>query len=403
MTRRSALLLLVACLVGLASSAAAAVIHYKLLADPLYTSVCDINATWSCTQVYESRYGAFFGVPVALGGVIWFVAATALTLAAWRAAGAGREDTSRRLAGYLFALSVPALSVVLYLAYASFVVLKTYCIFCLITYAGVAAVFLITGAAADGTMTQLPKRLSADVRALVSSPAALALVLAFAAGAAGLVAYFPKQLDAVDAAATSDAAPVRSLAAEEQGNFEQWYQGLPRVLLTVPTDGAKVLIVKFNDYQCPPCRQTYDQYKPIIAKYMAQQPGKVKYVSFDYPLEVECNANVPGSMHPAACEAAVAVRLAKAKGRGQAMEEWIFSNQPNLTPDLVKQGARSVGQVTDFDAQYPKVLELVKADIAMGHALKVTGTPTFFINGTRVPIIKPEFFDAAIAYELKKP
>jgi uncharacterized membrane protein len=403
MTRRSALLLLVACLVGLASSAAAAVIHYKLLADPLYTSVCDINATWSCTQVYESRYGAFFGVPVALGGVIWFVAATALTLAAWRASGAGREDTSRRLAGYLFALSVPALSVVLYLAYASFVVLKTYCIFCLITYAGVAAVFLITGAAADGTMTQLPKRLSADVRALVSSPAALALVLAFAAGAAGLVAYFPKQLDAVDAAATSDAAPVRSLAAEEQGNFEQWYQGLPRVLLTVPTDGAKVLIVKFNDYQCPPCRQTYDQYKPIIAKYMAQQPGKVKYVSFDYPLEVECNANVPGSMHPAACEAAVAVRLAKAKGRGQAMEEWIFSNQPNLTPDLVKQGARSVGQVTDFDAQYAKVLELVKADIAMGHALKVTGTPTFFINGTRVPIIKPEFFDAAIAYELKKP
>ena len=396
-------MLLVACLVGLASSAAAAVIHYKLLADPLYKSVCDINATWSCTQVYESRYGAFFGVPVALGGVIWFVAATALTLAAWRASGAGREDTSRRLAGYLFALSVPALSGVLYLAYASFVVLKTYCIFCLITYAGVAAVFLITGAAADGIMTQLPKRLSADVRALVSSPAALALVLAFAAGAAGLVAYFPKQLDAVDAAATSDAAPARSLAAEEQGNFEQWYEGLPRMLLTVPTDGAKVLIVKFNDYQCPPCRATYEQYKPIIAKYMAQQPGKVKYVSFDYPLEVECNANVPGSMHPAACEAAVAVRLAKAKGRGQAMEEWIFSNQPNLTPDLVKQGARSVGQVTDFDAQYAKVLELVKADIAMGHALKVTGTPAFFINGTRVPIIKPEFFDAAIAYELNKP
>ena len=37
----------------------------------------------------------------------------------------------------------------------------------------------------------------------------------------------------------------------------------------------------------------------------------------------------------------------------------------------------------------------------MGAALKVTGTPTFFVNGARVPIIKPEFFDAAIAYELK--
>jgi uncharacterized membrane protein len=402
MSRRSALVLLVACLLGLASSVAAAVVHYRLLADPLYQSVCDINATWNCTQVYESRYGALFGVPVAVGGVIFFAAATLLAGATWRAVGMRRDETARRLTSYLFAISVPALSVVLYLGYASFFVLQTYCIFCLITYLAVIAVFLIAGAAADGTMTQLPKRLGADLRALGSSPATLALVIAFLAGAAGLVAYFPKQVDAVAAAAATDAAPARSVAAEEQANFEQWYQSLPRVPLTVPTDGAKVLVVKFNDYQCPPCRATYEQYKPILAKYMAQHPGKVKFVSFDYPLEVECNANVPGSMHPAACEAAVAVRLAKAKGRGQAMEEWIFANQANLTPDLVKQGARSVGQVTDFDAQYPKVLDQVKADIAMGHTLKVTGTPTFFINGTRVPIIKPEFFDAAIAYELKK-
>ena len=97
----------------------------------------------------------------------------------------------------------------------------------------------------------------------------------------------------------------------------------------------------------------------------------------------------------------MAVRLARAKGRGDAMEEWIFANQPQITPDLVKQGARSIGGITDFEAQYAKTLELVKADIAMGASLKVTGTPTFFINGARVPIVKPEFFDAAIAYELK--
>jgi uncharacterized membrane protein len=390
-------LLVAACLLGLASSAAAAFVHYRLLIDPLYRSVCDISATWSCTQVYESQYGVFWGVPVAVGGVIFFAAATLL---AWRAA--GRDAVARRMAGYLFALSVPALSVVLYLGYASFFVLKTYCIFCLVTYVAVIAVFLLTGAAADGTMSQLPRRLAADLRILVTTPAALAVMIAFVAGAVGLVAYFPKQVDPVAAASAVDAAPVRTISGEEQSNFDQWYASLPRTPLAIPSDGAKVLIVKFNDYQCPPCRATYEQYKPVIAKYMAQQPGKVKYVTLDYPLEGECNANTPGSMHPAACEAAVAVRLAKAKGRGQAMEEWIFANQPNLTPDLVKQGARSVGQVTDFDAQYPKVLELVKADIALGHTLKVTGTPTFFINGARVPIIKPEFFDAAIAYELKK-
>ncbi len=403
MTRKTGTILLVLSLLGLAASVAAAVVHYQLLSDPLYRSVCDFNATWNCTQVYESAYGAFWGVPVAVGGVVWFAAVTLLAVAGLR--GAGKSGPagalSARVGGYIFALSVVGLSAVLYLGYASLFVLKTYCLFCFITYFAVAGLFLVSGAAADGTMTGLPRRAFGDLRALLTSPVALSLAVAFGAGAIALVALFPRQLDAVSAANAAAASPIRTLETSEQSNFDQWYAGLPRVPVAVPTDGAKVLIVKFNDYQCPPCRMTWEQYKPVIAKYVAQYPGKVKYVTKDYPLDGECNVNTPGAGHAAACEAAVAVRLARAKGRGDAMEEWIFANQPQITPDLVKQGARSIGGITDFDAQYAKTLELVKADIAMGASLKVTGTPTFFINGARVPIVKPEFFDAAIAYELK--
>ena len=403
MTRRTAVALLAFSLVGLGASAAAAVVHYQLLADPLYRSVCDINETWNCTQVYESRYGAFWGVPVAVLGLVWFLAVTLLSIVGFRGAGAPGPagELSARVPGYIFVLSVVGLSAVLYLAYASLVVLNTYCIFCLVTYFAVAGLFLVSGAAADGTMTGLPRRALRDLRLLTSSPIALAATVLFVAGSGVLLALFPRQVDAETAAA---AAPVaaRTLEASEQSNFEQWYSSLPVVPLAVPNDGAKVLIVKFNDYQCPPCRLTYEQYKPVIARYEAQYPGKVKFVTKDYPLEGECNANAPGGGHMAACEAAVAVRLARGHGRAQAMEEWIFANQQQMTPDLVKQGARSVGGVADFDAQYAKTLELVKGDIAMGAALKVTGTPTFFINGRRVPIIKPEFFDAAIAYELKQ-
>jgi len=401
LSRRAALGILGLALVGLGASVAAAVVHYRLLADPLYRSVCDFNDTWSCTQVYESAYGAFWGIPVAVGGVVWFAAVTLLAVAGVRGAGTSGPAAALagRVAGYVFGLSVVGLSAVLYLGYASLFVLKTYCLFCFITYFAVAGLFLVSGAAADGTMTGLPRRAVGDLRALVTSPVALSLAVAFGVGAIALVALFPRQVDAVSAAAA--AAPIRTLEASEQSNFDQWYSSLPRVPVAVPTDGAKVLIVKFNDYQCPPCRMTWEQYKPVIAKYMAQYPGKVKYVTKDYPLDGECNVNTPGAGHAAACEAAVAVRLARAKGRADAMEEWLFANQPQITPDLVKQGARSIGGITDFEAQYARTLELVKADIAMGASLKVTGTPTFFVNGARVPIIKAEFFDAAIAYELK--
>ena len=114
-------------LLGLGASTAAAYVHYKLLSDIGYVSPCDINATWNCSQVYESQYGAFWGVPVAVGGVIWTAAVTLLALAGLLAGNRGPRGTelAARISGYVFALAVPGLAVVLYLAYASVFVLKS--------------------------------------------------------------------------------------------------------------------------------------------------------------------------------------------------------------------------------------------------------------------------------------
>ena len=75
-----------------------------------------------------------------------------------------------------------------------------------------------------------------------------------------------------------------------------------------------------------------------------------------------------------------------------------------MTPDTVRQAARDVGQVTDFDAKYAATLALVKADVALGTQLNVNSTPTFFINGVKVEgQWAPQYFDQAIAYELQHP
>ena len=173
-----------------------------------------------------------------------------------------------------------------------------------------------------------------------------------------------------------------------------------RVELDVPADGARVVVVKFNDYQCPACRATYIAYKGLKEKWESQSGGQVRFVSVDYPLESECNT---GGIHGAACEAAAAVRMARAKNRAEAMEEWLFDNQPRLTRDLVEEGVREVAQVTDFDEQYPKMLELVRADAQKGQKVQIQGTPTFFINGIRIGGgLRASYFDVAIAYELKR-
>jgi protein-disulfide isomerase len=200
---------------------------------------------------------------------------------------------------------------------------------------------------------------------------------------------------------TQAAVPAASPALIQQ--VEAWLAQQPRVTVMAPSDGAAVVILKFNDYQCPGCAQTYREYKPVLAKWAKQAPGKVKFITKDYPLERQCNQFIPQDLHAGACEAAVAVRLAREKGKGEAMEEWLYSNQAAMVnPDSVKKAAATIGGVTDFDARFAGTLELVKADIAQGAQLKIGGTPTFFMNGMQLPGLRGEVFDAAIAWELRR-
>ena len=48
------------------------------------------------------------------------------------------------------------------------------------------------------------------------------------------------------------------------------------------------------------------------------------------------------------------------------------------------------------------MLPAVRADAELGKKLGVEGTPTFFINGIKVPSLRPAYLDAAIAYALRK-
>jgi len=379
----------------LGASVGAAYVHYHLLYDPRYTSFCDVNATVSCTQVYQSRFSTFLGIPVALFGAVWFVAAGLLSVAGLTA----RQSVRENIPGYLFAMSTIALAVVLYLGYASLFLIKAVCLLCITTYAAVIVLFIVSGAATTFPMTTLPRRVSADARLFLRSPIALTIAALFLVGAATTFAFFPRE-GAGGPEAAAAAAP--ALTQDQRSEFERWYLSQPRIPLIVPAEGAKVLIVKFNDFQCPACGQSYLLYKPVLAKYEAEHPGAVKMVLKDYPLNRDCNDGISQTLHPAACDAAVAVRLADAHNKAAELEEWLYTHQQGMTPPAVRQAARDIGGVTDFDAKYASTISLVKGDIALGKQLNIKATPTFFINGVKVEsAIAPQYFDQAIAYELQ--
>jgi vitamin-K-epoxide reductase (warfarin-sensitive) len=386
-------------LLGLFFSGWASYVHYRLLTEPNYVSPCDINATFNCSELYLSRFGSVGGVSVAVAGVLFF---TVIALIAGLGQARGGADDAA--ASYVFALSTVALAMVLYLGWASWFVLRKWCPLCIGTYVGVIGLFIVSGASAGVPMRRLPGRLASDLAEATRSPARLAAVLFAVMLGVLLVGFFPHE-SVVGASATTAAASPGSGADRE--NFEKLWGAQPRTDLGVPAGDAKVVILKFNDWQCPACKASYYAYKPILAKYQEVAPGAIKYVTKDYPLNSRCNFTMTSAGHSAACEASVAVRLAVEHGKGDDMVEWLFSHQETLTPQAVEAQVKTLLGVDDFAGAYARLIPDIKRDVADGAALHVQYTPTYYINGVKAQtpdggFIASQYLEWALEYELKK-
>jgi protein-disulfide isomerase/uncharacterized membrane protein len=397
MSSKSRTLLLVFALLGLGASSVSTFVHYKLLTTPNYESFCDVGSLMNCTEAYLSQYGSFLGVPVAIGGVIFFAVVALLAGMAGGPSSAARDNA----AGYIFLLSTIGLAFTLYLAWASYLKLGVFCILCAITYVSVIAIFVVSGGATKYPMTTLPGRASRDLRALRSSPAALIALLVVLGGSVALVASFPNEQAAAQQQAEA-VATYQPLSADQRKQVEDWWAVQPTVELPItPSPGTKVLIVKFSDYMCPSCGIAHNSLKAVLPKY----EGKgVEFVLKHYPLEPECNPQLGGGNHYGSCEAAAAYEMAKGTPNVAKLDDWFFGNQQTLSRDTVKQAAADIAGIKDFDARYAAAIETVKTDASLGHMLGVKSTPTIFINGRKIPGggQPPAIYDMIIELALKK-
>ncbi len=73
---------------------------------------------------------------------------------------------------------------------------------------------------------------------------------------------------------------------------------------------------------------------------------------------------------------------------------------------MVKTQVADLLGVKDFDREYASRLADIKRDVADGGALRVSQTPTYFVNGVRAQTeqgwLPPHYFALAIKLELDK-
>jgi len=136
---------------------------------------------------------------------------------------------------------------------------------------------------------------------------------------------------------------------------------------------SKVTLVEFSDFQCPFCSKAATVVQQIKSKYGT----KVRFVYRQFPL----------SFHQNARPAAQAALAAHAQGKFWEYHDKLFANQTALERGSLEQYAKELGlNMTRFkkaldDKEFEKKVD---SDLKLGGDVAVQGTPTVFLNGTRV-------------------
>jgi len=144
---------------------------------------------------------------------------------------------------------------------------------------------------------------------------------------------------------------------------------------------AKVTVQIFSDFQCPFCKRAADTMGDLDALF----PGKIRFVWRNMPLPFHQNAM------PAALAAMEAWKQKGPEGFW-AMHDAFFKDQSQLDRAGIERTAKALGLdvqkvIAAVDGETYK--PLIEADKKIAEGAKITGTPSFVINGYYISGAQP--------------
>ncbi|MFO1158290.1 MAG: DsbA family protein [Reyranellaceae bacterium] len=135
---------------------------------------------------------------------------------------------------------------------------------------------------------------------------------------------------------------------------------------------GNVVVVDFNDYQCPYCKRAHQALKSVIGA-----DGNVKVVYKDLPILGEASKI-----------AALAALASTKQGKHQALHDALMEHSGKLDRERIFEIAGSVGldlAQLEKDMQDPRLKQIIDRNLALASALGVRGTPAFVIGKQFVP------------------
>jgi len=162
------------------------------------------------------------------------------------------------------------------------------------------------------------------------------------------------------------------VASDQNGNIGDHTKG---------SDKNEILLVEYGDYQCPSCGQAFAGVNTVVDEYS----DNVTFVFRNFPLT---------SIHPNAKAASAVAEAAGLQGKYWEMHDILYTNQDDWSAldaskrtDAFTQYATTIGLNIDTfkaDLTSKPVNQKINFDMAIGKAVNVSATPTFFLNGEKL-------------------
>jgi len=329
------------------------------------SSFCAVSEGFNCVTVANSDYALFFGVPVALIGVEYFLFLIVLTIAG----GLLKKPVS----SYLLWATLLAWPGCFALAMISTYIIQSVCLLCCTVYAVCIILPVILLIKNNANKKFLLMAAPLEIFSLLFAGKKY-LLSAIVIGVVALSQFFW-----VPPLFCSDPCKAETFQSKDGG-----YLGLPVDGIALGNKNAHFKIEEFTDIQCPFCGKAHQ----VIMELISNHPELVYHEHHDYPLDHHCNVNINRPFHQNACRAAMFGKCAAKQNLFRPLVETMFSHRRNLSDEELFSYAESI-EGLDIEQlksclEDPQTLEAIQKDIALGAKRGMRGTPTFFVNGKKI-------------------
>jgi uncharacterized membrane protein/protein-disulfide isomerase len=348
-------------LVGLVVSIYMAYSHSRVYLDIDYRSFCAISQSFNCDTVSQSAESILWGMPVATWGIFGY----SFFIIGLLFAG-GEQAQNRRMWSILFGIALLYSLYSVVLAAISIKVIRSICIMCLVSYAiNFMLLFYVWLIRRRFVTESWRSSFKGDLQYLHKRKKHLAVVLGSLVVILVVVwGAYPKYWMM---------APPELGTEIPRGVTEE---GHPWIGAETP----ELEITEFSDYLCFQCKKMHFYLRLLIERH----PGKLRIVHRHFPMDDEYNPLVKAPLHVGSGRMALLAIFAQTKGKFWEMNDTLFQLQRTKEDISVRAVAEKVG--LDFEAlsgaiDNRGIQRRLMKDLWDGFQLKITGTPTFVVNG----------------------